>query len=123
MLELEAVSGQVEQRSQSGSFQGAEARVYSKGQLAARMEAPHVEATAEKKVVRAWGGVMVLGENPRGLKVDADRLEWYLQANRIVAYGRVRFIQRNADTGRVVAEGGMFERVTIDTERQRLTIP
>lgn len=123
VLELEAQAGQLQQHSQSGTFERAEARVYREGQLMARLRAPHVDATAGNRCVRAWGGVVVHSERPPGLRVDADRLEWYLQDARIVASGRVRFRQRDPETGQVLAEGGVFKTVTVHTERQRMTIP
>lgn len=123
VLELEAVTGQLQQDRQSGTFEDAEARVYTEGKLAARVTAPHVRAQAERKYLVAWGGVTVLGERPEGLRIQARRVEWYLDRNLVVARGEVRFVHRDPQTGRLVAEGGVFEQVRIDTVRHRLTIP
>ena len=123
VMELEADAGQVQQHTQSGSFERAEARVYRDGALLATLTAPRVEATSEQKHVKAWGGITIVGQRPPGLHVWADKLEWYLDTNKIVVLGHVRFVQKDLQTGGVLAEGGVFDRITIDTERERLTIP
>jgi hypothetical protein len=71
----------------------------------------------------ASGGVTVNSVSPPGFTLVARRVEWRTDLNRIVASGDVRFVRRQPATGAIEAEGGPFERVTIDTELRRLSIP
>lgn len=123
LLNLEADEGTLEQDKQSGAFERARGRVYRDGALMARITAPHVVASMPDRIVKARGGVTVTSERPPGLTVRADRIDWLLNENRVIALGNVRFVQRDAETGQALADGGVFGRVTLDTERQRLTIP
>lgn len=122
VLELEARAGKLEEDRKSGSFEGALARVYRNGKLVATVYAPHVDAQMEGKLVKGWGGIRMEGESPPGLEVWSQRLEWYFDQQKIVALGNVRFRQRTSNGG-IVAEGGVFPRVTMYTARQRITIP
>jgi hypothetical protein len=82
-----------------------------------------VEATLAAHRVEARGGVVLTSVQPEGLRVDADRVAWLLDQSRVVAIGRVRFVQTDAASGTRVAEGGEFRQATLDTKRWRLTIP
>ncbi len=123
ILELEAEGGTLREDQKSGTFERALARIYRAGRLVARLRAPRVQATLAVRRIQALGGVVLTSAQPEGLRVDADRVEWLLDRGRVVATGRVRFVQRDAASGRRVAEGGVFRRVTLDTDRWRLTIP
>lgn len=123
VLELEAEAGQVRGDQDAGTFERAEARLYNDGTLVARMTAPHVEATMKGKRVRAWGGIVVDVKRPDGLRVRADSMEGFLEKNLVIVRGNVRFVHRDPQSGRLLAEGGVFDTVTIDTLRERLTVP
>jgi hypothetical protein len=123
VLEVEAEGGVVEQRTQSGSLKHARGRIYRSGVLRATFTAPRVEADMAAQRVVAEGGVQIDGVAPAGLTLRAVRIVWKPELNRIVAQGEVRFEKRDPATGRLEAEGGPFERMTIDTELQKLTVP
>jgi len=123
VLEVEAASGVVEQGTQSGTLRRASGRIYRHGVLRARFSAPVVDARMASHRLIAQGGVKVVSVAPAGLTLVARKVEWRTDLNRIVAYGGVTFVQRNPATGAVEAEGGPFDRVTVNTELQRLTIP
>jgi hypothetical protein len=123
LLEMEADGGTLREDRKSGTFQRALARIYRRGSLVARLRAPRVEATLAAHRVEARGGVVLTSVQPEGLRVDADRVAWLLDQSRVVAIGRVRFVQTDAASGTRVAEGGEFRQATLDTKRWRLTIP
>lgn len=123
VLEIEAESGVVEQGTQSGHLENARGRIYRDGVLRARFSARSVDADMAAQRVFARNNVVVESAAPEGLTLRAREVEWLAQKNRIVAVGDVMFVQKDRETGRVVAEGGPFDRITVDTSLQRLTIP
>lgn len=123
ILELEAESGTLQEDRGSGSFQRTRSKVYRKGVLIAELRAPAIDAEMGARRIIASGGVHIIGHQPSGLQMDADRLEWLLNEDRIIALGRVRFVQRDRERGTLIAEGGLFDRITMYTQRQRITIP
>lgn len=123
VLEVEAESGTVEQASQSGTFERARGRIYREGVLRARFEAPIMEADQASNTATARGRVVVTSVEPAGLTVRADRVVWKASENSIIATGRVTFRQVDPATGRELAAGGPFPKVTFDTGLQKLTIP
>jgi len=123
VCELEADAGTVRQDQDAGNFERAVARLYSSGKQTARLQAPHVAATMKGKRVKAWGGVTIDVMRPEGLRVQADRLDGYLDKDLVVARGHVRFVQKDPRTNQLIAEGGVFVSVTFDTRRERLTVP
>lgn len=123
VLEIEADSGVVEQGTQSGRLDRARGRIFRAGVLRARFTAPRVQADMAAHRVVAGDRVTIESAAPEGLTLRARHVEWRSDLHRIVATGHVTFVQRDQVTGKVLAEGGPFDRVTINTELQKLTIP
>jgi lipopolysaccharide assembly outer membrane protein LptD (OstA) len=122
VLDLKAEKGTVESGTQSGVMTNAAGTLYKENKARAEFEAPTVEATRDQKVVVATGGVKLTSIDPKGVLVTADKATWYIEKNVVVAEGHVYLEQRSPKTNQKVAWGNT-ERLTINTELQKFSIP
>lgn len=123
MLDLDAVSGNMESASQSGVFSNTTGILYDAGVARATFVAPRVKAQQDNRVVEAEGGVRIESVAPRGTVITADRLTWRASGDEIVAMGHVCFVHRPVGAKQPEASGGPFDRVTVNTALKKVRIP
>lgn len=123
MLDLDAVSGNLDSASQSGQFADTTGILYDAGQPRATFSAPRVKAEQDNRVVQAEGGVRIESVAPKGTVITADRVTWYASGDEIRASGNVCFVHRPAGSNDPEASGGPFERVTVNTALKKVRIP
>jgi len=122
-MDVEADRGTVDPDAESGTLHNARGTLYSRNVPRARFEAPVVVARKDRRTVIAPAGARITSIAPPGISVVADRVTWRASLSRIVAEGNVRFVHQPPGAPRPVAWGGPFDRVTVNTDLERLTIP
>lgn len=123
VLDLQAENGALERDTQTGKMNKANGTLYRNNEARARFVAPTVYASKDRKSVTASGGVKITSLAPTGTSITADKVTWRIPENKIIAEGHVSFEYRSPESGEMIASGGPFPHVTIDTELQRLHVP
>jgi hypothetical protein len=122
VLDIKAATGSAATGSRSGKFHQAEGFIYQKGKRVLQFEAPAVNATEEKKTVLASGRVKAWSIDPPGVTVEADRVTWKIEKNKVIAEGAVTLTYQRPGDARPIA-WGQFAHMTIDTELKKFTVP
>jgi hypothetical protein len=122
LLDINASSGNMQAASQSGVLSNANGVLYNAGKPRARFTAPLVQADRQHNSVIARNGVVITSIEPPGVTLHADRFQWKMDMNKIIATGHVRIVYQPPGAKHPVAWGGS-EKMTIDTALQRLIIP
>ncbi len=122
LLDIKADNGMMKASSESGTLNQASGVLYKNGLPAARFQAPHVKASRASNIVIAYNGVVLNSISPPGVKVTADRFIWRMIENKIIVYGNVHVVYQPPKAKTPVA-WGFAQRMTIDTQLQKLTIP
>jgi hypothetical protein len=122
VLDVDAETGDLKPRSESGTLNRATGLIYQDDQPKARFKAPTVVANRENDQITARGGVTITSIDPPGITVTADKITWSAAKNRIVAEGNVKFVQMRPGHPKPVSQG-QFDRITVDTAMKTFTYP
>ena len=122
VLDIKAATGSAATGSRSGKFHQAEGFIYQKGKRVLRFEAPAVNATEEKKTVLASGRVKAWSIEPPGVIVEADRVTWNIDKNRVIAEGSVTLTYQRPGEPAPSAWGGPVAHISFDTELKHFKI-
>jgi hypothetical protein len=123
ILEVQAETGDLNAQTQSGRLLKTRGRFYNDGKPAARFQAPEVDADQDRHEVVARGGVTLVSIEPAGLTVTARNVVWDTVSGTILLRGDVRFVYVEPGGTVVTAAGGPFDRITMNAEMRRVTIP
>jgi hypothetical protein len=122
LMDLQAATGKLEKDAQSGTLNRASGVLYKDNKPKVRFSAPVVVAAQDQKSVTATGRVRITSIDPTGVTIEADRVFWKVEQNKIIAEGNIQFTYQPAGQVKPVGWGGPFPRVVMDTELQRLQI-
>jgi hypothetical protein len=123
ILEVQAETGDLNAQTQSGRLMKTRGRFFNQGKPAARFQAPEVDANQDRHEVLARGGVTLTSIEPAGLTVTARNVVWNTLSGTILLRGDVRFAYVEPGGTVVTAAGGPFDRITMNAEMRRVTIP
>lgn len=123
VLEIHSRQGALDSQTNSGTLYQVDGTIFRDGSARIRFTAPIIEADRDAQKLVARQGVVMRSLDPPGATIRCDTMTWRADLHQIVAEGNVTFDYAPNGPGHSEASGGPFDRITIDTSMQVLTIP